>query len=616
MDFKMWSNPRPHLLILIGIIWAAFNIGTSFGFSNLICVTSPLAVPSSSSKPITLQAIVDSESLIVEAYSITFSSRDDPLFVTNGNRAEYGKIGTIKGEKGDKGERGDTACAENNGNPGVDGADGSSPGPGPAGPRGTKGSKGDRGSNGTPSSSPSTPDGQDEFYCLGAVVPCGSDKHSYQCRQLAKGIKGRKGTPCVKGRMGEKGEPPKPNLLGPEGPPGPKGEKGGTGPKGGEGALPKPGVDAPQPDCTLSTQTASPGLIIDSIFAVGGDPGDHGFDGFAGAKGVKGAAGTPATPGSVGVPGPPGLPGPSGRDGDFGEVGVPGTSANGRDGLFIRPLYRGPNPEPTCVTNIPVAAETLTLHKPDEAHSEDGRFGVYHCNFNSFYVKRHTPVLLYNQDVLIPKDAKRSFVVSVGEELTLCVDDAKLPKNCLNQLEWVIDGKRTEKLRRWNGSPCVHIKRVTTADAGIYEAYRRPVGRNAKQHAYFIVIVRPCPDGKYGYPSCILQCPVCLNGGYCADNGRCQCLHGFGKQNCDPLGEGNIGNDIIIPCIDLGHGRSCEGALVCNEHVGCSCAHGWKGIRCDEPCPLGTYGPDCCLDCPAELPECNRFTGEACLTSS
>ncbi|PIK44533.1 hypothetical protein BSL78_18597, partial [Apostichopus japonicus] len=151
-------------------------------------------------------------------------------------------------------------------------------------------------------------------------------------------------------------------------------------------------------------------------------------------------------------------------------------------------------PEPTCVSNIHVAAETLTLHKPDEAHSEDGRFGVYHCNFNSFYVKRHTPVLLYNQDVLIPKDAKRSFVVSVGEELTLCVDDVRLPKNCVNQLEWVLDGIRTEKLRRWNGSPCVHIKRVTTADAGIYEAYRRPVGRNAKQHAYFIVIVRPLTE--------------------------------------------------------------------------------------------------------------------------
>ncbi|PIK44544.1 hypothetical protein BSL78_18608 [Apostichopus japonicus] len=272
-------------------------------------------------------------------------------------------------------------------------------------------------------------------------------------------------------------------------------------------------------------------------------------------------------------------------------------------------------PEPTCVTNIPVAAETLTLHKPDESHREDGRFGVYHCNFNSFYVKRHTPVLLYNQDVLIPKDAKRSFVVSVGEELTLCVDDARLPKNCVNQLEWVLDGKRTEKLRRWNGSPCIHIKRVTTADAGIYEAYRRPVGRNAKQHAYFIVVVRACPDGKYGYPFCSSQCTICLNGGYCsADDGSCQCLHGFGKPNCDPLGEGNIGNDIIIPCIDLGHGRSCEGALVCNEHVGCSCAHGWKGIRCDEPCSLGTYGPDCCLDCPAGIPKCNRFTGEACLT--
>ncbi|KAJ8032336.1 Collagen alpha-3(VI) chain [Holothuria leucospilota] len=587
---------------------------TEAQFVDFVCVVGPPVVDTYSSKPVTLHGFVDGSFGDSMGYSITFTSRDDGSILTNGNIAKFGKIGTPKGEKGDKGDMGKISYLPLPGDAGEDGANGASPAPGIQGYRGPPGPRGSQGTDG-PTGTPGI-DGSDEVYCAGELPTCGSDLHGFQCVQGSKGAKGENGQTGLKGLQGEKGEPPYPSLLGPRGPKGdegPPGEEGDDGPLGDDrgGAIPgENGINAPQAICgTQSSTKGLPGIQIRI-----GEPGDIGDPGVPsyGTKGEKGQPGVPAT-----MPGTPGSEGDPGMRGPPGPKGFPGgtDTIHGKDGLFIRPLFQG-SQGPSCVSNVPVAVERLSLYEPKVDYMKDMRFGVYFCDFFTRGASFHVPALLYNQDELIPANAKRTFIVSVGDKLSLCVD-SKLPKKYVGQLEWVLNGDRTEKLKRWSGSSCIRIKCVETTDAGIYEAFKRPVGRNAKQHAYFIVIVRACPDGKYNPPTCDSNCPSNCENGYCdANTGSCVCLNGFfGSTGCKPNGEGLLGGlNGNIPCLDLGYGRSCDGALVCSEKAGCTCAPGWKGIHCDEPCEPGTYGPDCCLDCPASSPVCNRFTGLPCAT--
>lgn len=64
--------------------------------------------------------------------------------------------------------------------------------------------------------------------------------------------------------------------------------------------------------------------------------------------------------------------------------------------LLIRSflLFQGPS----CVSNVVVAVEKLSLYEPKEENMKDMRFGVYYCDFFTRGTSFHVPTLLYNQD--------------------------------------------------------------------------------------------------------------------------------------------------------------------------------------------------------------------------
>ncbi|XP_071838993.1 uncharacterized protein [Apostichopus japonicus] len=245
--------------------------------------------------------------------------------------------------------------------------------------------------------------------------------------------------------------------------------------------------------------------------------------------------------------------------------------------------------------------QNVILSDPEKEYLRGARFGVHFCDlFHPTSLFRAT-LLIHNQNTLIPKDAIRSYIVSVGDTLRLCVNP-NIPKTWKGPIEWVFNGKQTSWLKRWTGSTCIRIKHVETCQAGVYEAYRRICGRHTNQHAFFEVKVRECPAGFHGPPACASSCVSTCQNGYCsALNGDCLCWHGFTGSNCDTA-EG------LHPDIASTLGATAEGVLMCTEHAGCTCAPGWSGIKCDQACDEFWYGPDCALACSGGT-ECNRFTG-------
>ncbi|XP_071812312.1 uncharacterized protein [Apostichopus japonicus] len=249
-----------------------------------------------------------------------------------------------------------------------------------------------------------------------------------------------------------------------------------------------------------------------------------------------------------------------------------------------------------------------TLLQPEQECSKAKRFGVHFCDYFSTLQRFSAQVLIHNQEVLIPRDAIRTVVVSTGETLTLCINP-NIPKAWKGPIAWSFNGRDPLWLRRWTGSSCVHVKHVQTCQAGVYEAYRRICGRKEKQHAYFDVRVRACPDGFHTPPACSSTCSVTCVLGYCGDDGQCLCRNGLTGENCDTATRGQFGViDGDIPCATVGLDADCKGSLMCSQHAGCSCAPGWKGINCDEECESLTWGPDCVFSCNGGT-SCDRFTG-------
>ncbi|XP_071812319.1 uncharacterized protein [Apostichopus japonicus] len=249
-----------------------------------------------------------------------------------------------------------------------------------------------------------------------------------------------------------------------------------------------------------------------------------------------------------------------------------------------------------------------TLLEPEKECSKAKRFGVHFCDYFSTVQRFSAQVLIHNQEVLIPRDAIRTVVVSTGETLTLCINP-NIPKAWKGPIAWSFNGRDPLWLRRWTGSTCIHVKHIQTCQAGVYEAYRRICGRKEKQHAYFDVRVRACPDGFHTPPACSSTCSVTCVLGYCGDDGQCLCRNGLTGENCDTATRGQFGLiDGDIPCATVGLDADCKGSLMCSQHAGCSCAPGWKGINCDEECESLTWGPDCVFSCNGGT-SCDRFTG-------
>ncbi|XP_067423960.1 tyrosine-protein kinase receptor Tie-1 isoform X1 [Emydura macquarii macquarii] len=151
---------------------------------------------------------------------------------------------------------------------------------------------------------------------------------------------------------------------------------------------------------------------------------------------------------------------------------------------------------------------------------------------------------------------------------------------------------------------------VGLSENGVYSATF--MGDSPLASAFYRLIVRGCSAKKWG-PSCVKDCPDCLNGGVCHDRvGVCICPPGFMGTRCEKAcREGRFGRNCQEQC---NNDQGCKGLSFClPDPYGCSCASGWSGSQCSIACPLGSYGADCALECHCQNGgTCNRFRGCVC----
>ncbi|XP_059839980.1 tyrosine-protein kinase receptor Tie-1 isoform X1 [Hypanus sabinus] len=161
-----------------------------------------------------------------------------------------------------------------------------------------------------------------------------------------------------------------------------------------------------------------------------------------------------------------------------------------------------------------------------------------------------------------------------------------------------------------NGTVPLEFENASSSHTCVYST--TVLSGNILQGAFFRLIVRACPDKKWG-TSCDKTCPDCLNGGICHEGtGECICGPGYTGENCQFVCKaGRFGRNCQEECTPRGH---CSGYRFClPDPYGCSCAAGWHGKKCNEVCSPNTYGPECRLRCRCQNgAECDRFHGCKC----
>ncbi|XP_041446358.1 tyrosine-protein kinase receptor Tie-1 isoform X3 [Xenopus laevis] len=209
---------------------------------------------------------------------------------------------------------------------------------------------------------------------------------------------------------------------------------------------------------------------------------------------------------------------------------------------------------------------------------------------------------------LIP--VKVTVTVSVNSDVTL---EAKINRHELADILWKYNGTMfhtTYKGEVTDKTAQLNMQAVKVSHAGIYSAGF--MGASPLNNAFFRLIVRGCPDNKWG-PSCQKDCRECLNGGICHDSsGECICAPGFMGTRCEKAcREGNFGRN----CQEMCKGEhGCRGRTFClPDPYGCSCGSGWTGSHCQKSCPPEKYGANCALHCQCKNGgSCNSFSGCLC----
>ncbi|XP_019640566.1 PREDICTED: multiple epidermal growth factor-like domains protein 6 [Branchiostoma belcheri] len=176
--------------------------------------------------------------------------------------------------------------------------------------------------------------------------------------------------------------------------------------------------------------------------------------------------------------------------------------------------------------------------------------------------------------------------------------------------------RRNEDLMLGRSTLNLTLNQVTTDSCGVYECYRTNTERNLALQGITRLVVRACPDGKWG-PDCGQDCSRCYNGGICdPEDGECICAIGFSGSTCEtPCGARKFGQSCQHQCnrpeFNIDGDDACRSYVFClPDPYGCSCNTGFKGLDCTEACKNGTYGAGCTETCHClNGVSCNRFTG-------
>ncbi|XP_078264049.1 tyrosine-protein kinase receptor Tie-1 isoform X2 [Rhinoraja longicauda] len=235
--------------------------------------------------------------------------------------------------------------------------------------------------------------------------------------------------------------------------------------------------------------------------------------------------------------------------------------------------------------------------------------GIYYCEGRQHMQKTHV-VTIINSNKADFYPNRLTTTVNKGETAFLQVQK----QNVLNEDVMLkcngsyISTIHTNEIK--NGTVPVEFENVSPSLTCVYST--TVLSGNLLNGAFFRLIVRACPDKKWG-ASCDKTCPECLNGGICHEGaGECICGPGYTGENCELVcEEGKFGRNCQEECKSQ---SSCSGYRFClPDPYGCSCAAGWHGRKCNEVCSPGTYGPECRLKCHCQNgASCNRFHGCKC----
>ncbi|XP_078416980.1 tyrosine-protein kinase receptor Tie-1 isoform X3 [Cetorhinus maximus] len=235
--------------------------------------------------------------------------------------------------------------------------------------------------------------------------------------------------------------------------------------------------------------------------------------------------------------------------------------------------------------------------------------GIYYCEGRRQTEKTHI-VTIINSNKAEFYPSKLTTTVNKGETALLVVQRL----NAVNEdVMWKCNGTYYSTIHVneiENGTVSLKIENATPSHTCVYST--TTLSGVFLKGAYFRLIVRACPDKKWG-TACDKDCPDCLNGGICHEgSGECICGPGFTGENCEIVCEkGKFGRNCQEDCKRQ---RSCSEYRFClPDPYGCSCATGWRGQKCSEECSPNTYGPECRLKCQCQNGgTCDRFHGCKC----